>query len=122
MCKDEMKKLLKAHGFRFRDEWYINGHRDSHIRFNGVYVADCVVKEDKVRLKATEVRFSKGGIETRPINLYFYYRQWNASEEENLFLDIQNTNIISKSRFLELIKPYKDSYNEYKTQIPQNLT
>jgi hypothetical protein len=115
MCKDKMRLLLKAHGFRFRDEWYINGHRDSHIRFNGVYVADCVVRKDRVRLKATEARFSERGLETKPINLYFYYSQWNDSEEENLFLDMQKTNIVSKSRFLELIKPYEDSSDEYKT-------
>jgi hypothetical protein len=115
MCKDKMRLLLKANGFRNEVEWYINYHRDANDIVNGVCVSGCVVKKDRVRLKATEVRFSERGLEIRPINFYFYYSQWNASEEENLYLDIQNTNIVSKSRFLELIKPYEDSYDEYKT-------
>jgi hypothetical protein len=115
MCKDKMRSLLKANGFSNMAEWHINYHRAVNIRLNGVYVADCVVRKDRVRLKATEARFSERGLETKPLNLYFYYSQWNDSEEENLFLDMQKTNIVSKSRFLELIKPYEDSSDEYKT-------
>jgi hypothetical protein len=115
MCKDKMRLLLKDNGFSNMTECHISYHRAVNIRLNGVYVSSCVVKKDKVRLRATEVRFSGRGLETRPVNLYFYYSQWSASEEENLFLDMQNTNIVSKSRFLELIKPYEYSSDEYKT-------